>query len=337
MTASRLIDSVASTTAHRDRDDVDVSIARLLVEFLPFKSVTIYRLIEDGATVRVARRITVLRGQDAIGSEDIGELSKLPTTDDRAAWRECARDRHATEYSADGKPRNVFPIESDAGVVGMLEIEPRRALRARDQLLIGGILRIVKNHLALLDYGECDALTGLMNRKTFETSFYKMRSRAVKDTSVAEPSWLGVVDIDKFKSINDNFGHLFGDEVLLLVAQLMRQTFRGADQLFRFGGEEFVIVLDRATPEGAAIAFERLRASIEKHAFPQVGKVTISLGFTRIDPRDAPSNCVERADAALYYAKDHGRNNVRLHEALVASGALKAADNSAKDEDVELF
>jgi diguanylate cyclase (GGDEF)-like protein len=176
-----------------------------------------------------------------------------------------------------------------------------------------------------------------MNRKTFESSFYKLQTRAGKEVAAAaEPSWLGVVDIDKFKSINDNYGHLFGDEVLLLVARIMKQTFRGADQLFRFCGEEFVVVLDRATAEGAHIAFERLRAAIEKHAFPQVGKVTISLGYTEINPKDAPSTCVERADAALYYAKEHGRNNVRNHEELVAAGELKPTESTAKDS-VELF
>jgi Diguanylate cyclase, GGDEF domain len=94
-----------------------------------------------------------------------------------------------------------------------------------------------------------------------------------------EPSWLGLVDIDKFKCINDNYGHLFGDEVLLLVSQLMKKSFRGTDQLFRFGGEEFVIVLDHATTEGVEVAFDRLRETIAAFEFPQVGRVTISLGY----------------------------------------------------------
>lgn len=337
MPSSRLIDSVARTTAHRDRDELDVSIARLLVEFMQAKSVTIYRLLSDEQVTRVARRVAVLRGSDELEGEDVGDLSKLPALDDFPAWRECVRELRVVNLDGtEGGARSVFPIESEQGVVGVMEIEPRRALRRREVELIIAILRIVKNHLALLDYGECDTLTGLMNRKTFESSFDKLRLKAAKHAGAnAEPSWLGVVDIDKFKSINDNYGHLFGDEVLLLVAGLMKQNFRGADQLFRFGGEEFLIILDRASDAGAAIAFERLRAGIEAYKFPQIGRVTISLGYTRIGPQDAPATCVERADAALYYAKHHGRNNVRSHEALIASGDI--APPATKQNDIELF
>jgi diguanylate cyclase (GGDEF)-like protein len=145
---------------------------------------------------------------------------------------------------------------------------------------------------------------------------------------------LGLIDIDKFKSINDTYGHLFGDEVLLLVAQIMQRSFRGADQIFRFGGEEFVVVLDHATTSGVDIAFDRLRATIEQFAFPQVGRVTISLGYSEISPNDDPTTCVERADAALYYAKHHGRNNIRNYEALVAAGELTVKSGG---EEAELF
>jgi diguanylate cyclase (GGDEF)-like protein len=201
-------------------------------------------------------------------------------------------------------------------------------------MLVDGILRIMKNHLALLDYGESDTLTGLLNRKTFDTRFSKLRSLSGV-RSAEEPSWLGIVDVDKFKSINDTYGHLFGDEVLLLVARLLKQAFRGADQLFRFGGEEFIVVLDRATTPGAHIAFNRARAMVEEFRFPQIPKVTISLGYTIISPQDAAGTCIERADEALYYAKHHGRNNVQSYEVLIASGELKAKPSNVTD--VELF
>ena len=171
----------------------------------------------------------------------------------------------------------------------------------RDVQLVGAILRILKNHFALLDYGERDTLTGMLNRKTFEKRFEKLRQRLVALDAAhptKEPSWLGLVDIDKFKLINHSHGHLFGDEVLLLISQLMQRCFRGADHLFRFGGEEFVIVLDNATELGAQIAFERLRAAV----------------------------------AALYYSKNHGRNNIRNYEALVAAGELTAKDRCAEAE-----
>jgi diguanylate cyclase (GGDEF)-like protein len=251
------------------------------------------------------------------------------------AWRECIAAQQSVQYAPpDGKVRTAFPIANERAVVGMLDIETAAGLQPRDSGLVEGILRIMKNHLALLDYGESDTLTGLLNRKTFESRFDKLRVTSGM-ISKDEPSWLGIVDIDKFKSINDNYGHLFGDEVLLLVARLLRRAFRGTDHLFRFGGEEFVIVLDRATWPGAQIAFERLRAMVEDFAFPQVGKVTISLGYTHVDSHDAPGGCVERADAALYYAKNHGRNSIHRYEDLVAAGELKAKKGEV--DDIELF
>jgi diguanylate cyclase (GGDEF)-like protein len=115
----------------------------------------------------------------------------------------------------------------------------------------------------------------------------------------------------------------------------MRDSFRGADQLFRFGGEEFVVVLDHANEPGAQIAFDRLRGAIEAHPFPQVNRVTVSIGYTRIHPRDVPALCLERADAALYYAKSHGRNNIRHCEALIAAGEISGTFPHSGE--VELF
>ena len=189
--------------------------------------------------------------------------------------------------ATDGGLTTLFPIHEELQKVsGILVIQSARALAQRELDLVIGILSIVKNHRALLDYGELDTLTGLLNRKTFERQFEKLRQRLTALHQAAseqpadqlEPSWLALIDIDHFKSINDCYGHMFGDEVLLLVSQLMRRSFRGADQLFRFGGEEFVVMLEHATEPGAHIAFERLRAAIEEYSFPQVGRVTISVG-----------------------------------------------------------
>ena len=222
-------------------------------------------------------------------------------------------------------------------MLGVLAIDSSAGLPSRDADLIQGILQIAKNHLALLDYGELDTLTGLFNRKTIESRFERLRQRIAHEAQsgiAGKMSWLALIDIDRFKSINDSYGHLFGDEVLLLVSQDIKRSFRGDDQLFRFGGEEFLVLLDQASDTGAMIVLERLRAAIEAHKFPQVGRVTVSLGYTRIDSGDTATKCVERADAALYYAKSHGRNNVRNFEALVVAGELqvkRASDN------VELF
>ena len=120
-----------------------------------------------------------------------------------------------------------------------------------------------------------------------------------------------------------------------MISQIMTRALRLEDQLFRFGGEEFVIVLEDVTDVGAHIAYERVRSSIEAYTFPQIGRVTVSLGYTRIQPQDVPETCIERADAALYYAKRNGRNNTREYEGLVASKHLVAPQ--ASPGEVELF
>jgi diguanylate cyclase (GGDEF)-like protein len=335
---SSLFASVADTTSHRDRDSINHAVAGLVLDFLNAESAIIYRLVDEGAGPLLTPCVS-LTAANRGGQEPT--LSQLPTAQELRLfpiWAECV-DQHQPRQLIDagGNISGAWPIESERDVSGILVVDGMRELVPRDVELIGAILRILKNHLAALDYGERDTLTGMLNRKTFEASFQKLRQRLRVNSaarSTVEPSWLALADIDKFKSINDSHGHLFGDEVLLLVAQQMAKCFRGADQLFRFGGEEFVIVLDQASEAGARIAFDRFRAAVEAFEFPQIGHVTLSLGYSRINPDDAATNCVERADAALYYAKNHGRNNVRNFEELVASGALAARTESA---DTEIF
>jgi diguanylate cyclase (GGDEF)-like protein len=335
MSTAFLIDSVANATAHRDRDDLDAAVARLVFEFIDAKRVAVYRVIDDGSEPRLQRRLALMRDGGELGPENLRDPARLPRVADYSPWHECVALRDCVHYeAADGSGlRSLFPLLGENQAIGLLEVDADGGLDPRDAGLIHGILRIVRNHLALLDYGERDTLTGLLNRKTFEASFGKLRERAAQ-ASVQEPPWLAVVDVDRFKSVNDNYGHLFGDEVLLLVSHLMRSCFRGADQLFRFGGEEFVIALDAASRNGAAIAFNRLRGAVEQFAFPQVGRVTVSIGYTRLAGSDSSAAAIERADAALYLAKSSGRNQALGYEALIDSGRLRRKEERA---DVVLF
>jgi len=333
-----LLNSVAATTRHRDRDELDRAVARLLLQFLELRAVTLVRLTDESEIKRLIR----LDGAhaDAADSGADAEPHALPSIREFPDWQRCVLRNEIVCCAASGDcATTLFPINSTREVVGLLVIEARAPLAARETELVRGILGILRNHLALLDYGELDSLTGLLNRKTFEGYFDKLRQRLFESppaqlSRAEEPSWLALIDIDRFKTINDSYGHLFGDEVLLLVSQLMKRCFRGADQLFRFGGEEFIVLLDRASAAGALIVLERLRTTIEEYRFPQVGNVTISVGYTQIQRHDVSTTCVERADAALYYAKSHGRNHVRNCELLVASGAIAL---KSKESEVELF
>jgi GGDEF domain-containing protein len=147
----------------------------------------------------------------------------------------------------------VLPVGSLHPVVALLEVESSKVLDSNTVRTIEGIARTYQNFEGLLDYGEKDALTELLNRKSFDTVFAKAASALAKTVDLAhferrnreaaDSYWLAVLDIDFFKRVNDNYGHLIGDEVLLLMARLMRANFRFHDQLYSFGGEEFVILM----------------------------------------------------------------------------------------------
>ena len=331
-----VLSGVAATTSHHDRDELDRALVRLLLNHLNADSVTLLRLVDDGDVKRVLRKVIGTRkeGVRPFPSFETGEPLLLA---DVPVWQECVTGNRVIKSAASGgRCVTHFPIPGEHAVLGILAVDTATPLRRRATALVRDVLQIIKNQLILLDYGELDTLTGLLNRKTFESHFEKLRQRLSRYTPSAamEPSWVALVDIDHFKSINDRYGHLFGDEVLLLTSRLMQHTFRGSDQLFRFGGEEFVIVLEQATEAGARIAFERLRSTMEAYVFPQVVRVTVSIGFTRVGPSDLPTTCVERADGALYFAKNHGRNGVRYYEELLSAGELTG---KVENGDVELF
>jgi diguanylate cyclase (GGDEF)-like protein len=342
---SKLLETFALTTAQRDRDQIDLSVARLLHDYVEASTVAVYCLIDDGTARRVQRRILIDRNGHEYGPQ-VRSLSELPRLLDNAHWYECDMTNDAVHYQMVGDDSGatmgtVFPLPGESSAVGLIEIElapHRTSLQPREVKMINGVLRLLSNHLAILDYGQRDTLTGLLNRRTFEQSFVKIvdRNRTLtRDAGAAAPSWFAIADIDRFKSINDRYGHLFGDDVLLLVARLMRQAFRGCDQLFRFGGEEFVIVLEAAPPDSVEATLDRFRQRVAEHVFPQVGEVTISIGYTRIGPADPAVTCFDRADAALYYAKENGRNQVGCYETLIADGLLDKREDSTAD--IELF
>ena len=156
-----------------------------------------------------------------------------------------------------------------------------------------------------------DALTGLYNRRYFEQCADREFLRAARYKSDLT---FAIVDIDFFKKINDTYGHLCGDKILKEVAFLLNESFRKTDIVFRYGGEEFVVILTETNAEAARIPLERLREKIELNYFKfktQDLKVTISLGYSSDveEAEDAPE-LLSFADAALYRAKENGRNRV---------------------------
>ena len=235
--------------------------------------------------------------------------------------------------------RVVFPIAGRRHVRALMVIE-ELGEKALPHDLVAKLLQVYSNQTLMLSRSELDPLTGLYNRQTFDERIRRIAQRAAErrraaDGNTAPGICFALFDIDHFKQVNDQFGHLYGDEVLTLLARLMVQSFRHEDLLFRYGGEEFAVVFANADLVIAEAALERFRRKVEEYAFPQIGHKTVSIGFTAFGMGQTVENVVMCADKALYYAKNNGRNQTHCYEALVAAGKLEPVTQARGD--IELF
>lgn len=158
-----------------------------------------------------------------------------------------------------------------------------------------------------------DPMTGLANRKFFDDSL----SATVADAHArGEPVSLLMVDIDHFKTFNDTYGHLTGDQVLRLVASSLKQNVKGQDVAARYGGEEFAVILPNTALRSALTVGDHIRrAAMSKELMKRstgqhLGRITVSVGVATLHKSDTPQTLIERADACLYTAKRNGRNRV---------------------------
>lgn len=173
-----------------------------------------------------------------------------------------------------------------------------------------------------------DALTGLLNRRYLEE---RLAEEIRRSNRHGFPMSFMMIDVDDFKSYNDNFSHPEGDKALQIVAQSLKETLRGADVAARYGGEEFSILLPQTTSEEAETIAERIREKIESTEFPK-RRVTVSIGIVSCSPLvSTPEKLIAAADDALYEAKRKGRNNVQVYENLELN---LAAETPVKRRDI---
>jgi len=152
-----------------------------------------------------------------------------------------------------------------------------------------------------------DRLTGAWNRTHLDRMVETELGRSLRSR---EPVSLVLLDIDHFKRINDTHGHQVGDDVLRELVRVMQSNIRQADLLFRWGGEEFVVLASATGYRGAAALAESLRSAVQAHAFPLVGGITVSAGVAEHLATEGAAEWFGRVDAALYAAKEGGRNRV---------------------------
>ena len=197
-------------------------------------------------------------------------------------------------------------------VFGLWEGKRLLKIRRLENAVFKKSRRILKANARLKELSVRDPLTGLANRRLLFERLKKEQMRALRyDT----PLSCMMVDIDYFKSINDSFGHRFGDFVLEKVADIIAEECREVDTVARYGGEEFAVILPSTTPQDAEALAERIRSAIAEHKFSHNGistRLTVTFGITGRDAKDGSDaeRLLCRADAAMYEGKRSGRNAV---------------------------
>ena len=158
-----------------------------------------------------------------------------------------------------------------------------------------------------------DGLTKLYNSRSF---YSQLELEVDRYNRYKHPLSLLLLDIDNFKEFNDNFGHLEGDKVLVRFSQIIKSCLRTNDSAYRYGGEEFTVILPETNGEEAKTVAQRIRASLESEKFRPIpnknAKITISIGVTQYFPKEELSAFIRRADKAMYLSKKNGRNRVSV-------------------------
>lgn len=284
-----LAQQMATLTSRRDEYELALSMLALYNNFLSTAAASLFSVKHDGT------HWLMKESANLQGATSAAEWVPLPTPLELF----CNHTDHKSLTLEDGI---WLPIYRRKRLINMVYLDAT-APEPHEWLLIEGLLKIQENFIRLLDDAERDTLTGLRNRRTFDEKLFTIIEQR------QNPVALALIDIDHFKHINDHWGHIIGDETLLRLSQQMEQFFQGLGTCYRYGGEEFAIILRANQPDCLEI-LDKFRQQIAVASFPPPKQVTVSIGFTMVIDQMLPINIIEQADRALYHAKDSGRNTV---------------------------
>ncbi|MGD2036649.1 MAG: diguanylate cyclase [Desulfobacterales bacterium] len=218
-----------------------------------------------------------------------------------------------TGYSDDYSYEEAINIGASDFVIKPVRLEElllrlRRVLKERQ--LSSERTRMMQK---LQKLATTDGLTKLYNSRSF---YSQLELEVDRYNRYKHPLSLLLLDIDNFKEFNDNFGHLEGDKVLVRFSQIIKSCLRTNDSAYRYGGEEFTVILPETNGEEAKTVAQRIRASLESEKFRPIpnknAKITISIGVTQYFPKEELSAFIRRADKAMYLSKKNGRNRVSV-------------------------
>jgi diguanylate cyclase len=259
---------------------------------------------------------------DTVGTRVLDEIKQIMSTIDAASGSASTYSERLTAASEKlSQAKDDKGLDSDAlrAVIehlaqGANEMEAsNRKLEARLAATRQEMEHLQHNLEAVRNESLTDPLTTLANRKYFDAALAEGISEAA---AKSEPLSLLMADIDHFKTFNDRFGHLTGDQVLRLVALSVKQNVKNSDIAARYGGEEFVIALPNTPLDAALVIADQIRKSVmtkelmKRSTGERLGRVTISIGVALLRPEDNAPLLIERADRCLYAAKRNGRNKV---------------------------
>jgi diguanylate cyclase (GGDEF)-like protein len=325
-----LLDAIVKLTSQREQETLASALVDAVDSLTDATNISIYGL--GGELGHLSAKVLASSNpQEAVGSH-------LTPLDSRPGIRACIDGKQAVILDTDNGLQLFHPVVEQGTVVGLMtrhctpDDDPQHEL-------VNGLMSIYTNQQSLLNHQQRDGLTGLFNRVALQNWLSKaLGNEAHGDRRTGDDNAIGcfaIFDIDYFKRINDSRGHLYGDEVLLTFADLMRESFRFNDLLFRYGGEEFVAILNDTELDTALSVLERFRSTISQHKFSQLNQVTVTIGVARIAPHLKPGALIERADKALYYGKKHGRNQVNAYEWLEQGHIVPAMDD--RQHNIKLF
>jgi diguanylate cyclase (GGDEF)-like protein len=216
----------------------------------------------------------------------------------------------------------AVPVPGESGPIGFLSVYSRSGdhrfaedeMRELEELAqrAGPAIENARRFREARQLADLDALTGLHNRRYFHETLAREVARAHR---YGRRLALIVFDLDDFKAINDRIGHLAGDAVLAETAERVRDVVRSADVACRVGGDEFAVILPESTTADADQLYHRLLGAVSSRPVAQAGRLSISAGMAEVREEDNPTAFFERADEALYRAKERGKGQVISHEA----------------------
>lgn len=268
--------------------------------------------------------------------KDIDTYEVVGRVEDNEQYYQAFGSRSPIENAKeDGTKEVSIPVVlSDLNISHMISLKHSSEPTKSNEVLLKIMLAFASLYRTLHEK-NFDPLTRVLNRQAFEEACIDLEyfRQNANQTSITPFGVIAIIDIDFFKTINDRYGHAIGDEILVLFCQLVSSIIRDEDKFFRIGGEEFVLFLRLKDLSAARSTLERYRKAISERSFPQVKKLTVSIGFTSLKSTKHPMTQLAKADRALYYAKDNGRNIVCSYDDLLEQGLIeKVADLPSKTE-----